>query len=147
MSYNIAKLSDVNPAKVSELRNRCYTIIGACQEVHRELGPFLNEYMYQDALDISFEEKGIEKVKEYYFSVTFHGREIKHKHYADFLVRNEVLVECKAIEHLGPEQRQQLWNYMRLTGICIGILYNFAPVHDQCERYYLDSNTNTMYIF
>ncbi len=147
MTYNIAKLSDSNPAMVSELRNRCYTIIGACQEVHRELGPFLNEYMYQDALDISFEEKGIEKVKEYYFSVTYHGREIKHRHYVDFLVKGEVLVECKAIEQLGSEQRQQLWNYMRLTGIRIGILYNFAPVHDQCERYYLDTDTNTMYAF
>jgi len=37
--------------------------------------------MYQEALDISLEENGIEKVKEYYFSVTYHGRQIKHKHY------------------------------------------------------------------
>ena len=147
MNYNIGKLSDINPTLVSELRNRCYSIIGACQEVHRELGPWLNEYMYQDALDILLEEKGIEKTKEFYFSIKFHGKEIKHKHYADFLVRNEVLVECKAIDNLCTEQRQQLWNYMRLTGICIGILYNFAPVHDQCERYYLDSKTKIMYAF
>ena len=108
---------------------------------------FLNEYMYQEALDISLEENGIEKVKEYYFSVTYHGRQIQHKHYVDFLVNNDVLVECKAVECLGSQQRQQLWNYMRLTKICIGILYNFAPVHDQCERYYLDKDTGNMYLF
>ena len=124
MSYNIAKLSDINPTLVTSLRNHCYPIIGLCQQVHRELGPFLNEYMYQEALE-----------------------QIKHKHYADFLVNNDTLIECKAINCLGPEQRQQLWNYMRLTKISIGILYNFAPVHDQCERYYLDNETGNMFAF
>ena len=73
MNYHIAKLSDINPSLVVDLRNRCYSIIGLCQQVHRGLGPFLNEYMYQDALDILFEENNIERVKEYYFSVMFHA--------------------------------------------------------------------------
>ena len=103
--------------------------------------------MYQEALDILFEENDIVRVKEYYFSVTFHGRQIRHKHYVDFLVGNDVLIECKVIGQIGPEQRQQLWNYMRLPGICIGVLYNFAPVCDQCERYYLDQTTGHMYAF
>ena len=147
MSYNIAKLADINPQLVTDLRNHCYTLIGMCQQVHRELGPFLNEYMYQEALDILLEENNINRVREYYFSVVFHGRQIKHKHYVDFLVNNDVLVECKAVDCLGSAQRQQLWNYMRLTKINIGILYNFAPVHDQCERYYLDNKTGNMYTF
>ena len=147
MTYDIAKLADINPALATELRNHCYTIVGLCQQVHREMGPFLNEYMYQEALDISLEEKGIEKVKEYYFSVTYHGRQIKHKQYVDLLVTNNVQIECKAVERPGTEQRQQLWNYMRLTKIGIGILYNFAPVQDQCERYYLDKETEIMYMF
>ena len=60
MSYHIAKLSEINPSLVTDLRNRCYDIIGLCQQVHRELGPFLNEYMYQEALDILFEENNID---------------------------------------------------------------------------------------
>ena len=63
------------------------------------------------------------------------------------LVGDDVLVECKAVERLGPEQRQQLWNYIKKKKICIGILYNFAPVRDQCERYYLDKETGNMYMF
>ena len=47
----------------------------------------------------------------------------------------------------GAVQRQQLWNYMRLTKVTIGILINFAPAHDQCEHYYLDTPTNTMFMF
>ena len=147
MNYNISKLADVNPTFATELKQKCYRVVGLCQQVHQEMGPFLNEYMYQEALDILFEGNDIARVKEYYFSVTFHGKQIRHKHYADFLVGDDMLVECKAIEHLGPDQRQQLWNYMRLSGICIGILYNFAPVRDQCERYYLDRSTGHMYVF
>ena len=79
--------------------------------------------------------------------VFIHPKQIKHKHYVDFLVGNDILIECKAIEQIGPEQRQQLWNYMRLSGICIGILYNFAPIRDQCERYYLDKSIGHMYVF
>ena len=116
MNYNISKLADINPNLATELKNKCYDVVGLCQQVHKEMGPFLNEYMYQEALDILFEEEGIEEF------------------------------ECKAIEQLGPEQRQQLWNYMRLSGVSIGILFNFAPVRDQCERYYLDKNTGNMYV-
>ena len=74
MNYNISKLADINPNLATELKNKCYGIVGLCQQVHKEMGPFLNEYMYQEALDILFEEKGIERVKEYYFSITFHGK-------------------------------------------------------------------------
>jgi GxxExxY protein len=147
MNYTISKLADSKPDLAVELRNKCYRVVGLCQQVHKEMGPFLNEYMYQEALDILFEENAIARVKEYYFSVTFHGKQIRHKHYVDFLVGNDILIECKAIECIGPEQRQQLWNYMRLSGVCNGILYNFAPVRDQCERYYLDKKTGHMYAF
>ena len=126
MNYNITKLADSDPNLAAELKNKSYRVVGLCQQVHKEMGPFLNEYMYQDALDILFEENDIARVKEYYFSVTFHGKQIRHKHYVDFLVGNDIFIECK----------EQLWNYMRLSGICVGVLYNFAPVHDQCERYY-----------
>ena len=147
MDYHIKKLIDVDRALCTQLRQYTFDVIGCCQVVHRELGPYLNEYMYQEALEIVLNEKQVAHQREYYFSIDFHGQRIKHSHYVDFFVSDKVYVECKAIETLGPEQRQQLWNYMRLTNVSIGILYNFAPVKDQCERYYLDTATNQMYAF
>ena len=147
MNYHIKKLSEHNSSLLQQLRQYCYDINGCCQTVHRELGPYLNEYMYQDALEIILNERNIPFVREYYFSIDFHGQRIKHTHYVDFYVKNKAFIECKAVECLGTEQRQQLWNYMRLTKTRIGILWNFSPVHDQSEHYYLDAETETMYVF
>ena len=144
---NIVDNSNITPEALAQLKSHIYDIIGCCQEVHRELGPWLNEYVYQEALKVSFEEKKVQFVKEFYFQVSYHGHPLSHKHYMDFLCKGDVIVECKAISSLGIEQRQQLWNYMRLTNTRIGILYNFAPVKDQCEKYYYDVKTQTIMAF
>lgn len=147
MKYTIKKLEEHDPVLMAKLKKYCYDLNGCCQMVHKEMGPFLNEYMYQEALAIVLKESNIPFDKEYYFSVEFHGQTINHKHYVDFRVQEKVFIECKAVECLGAEQRQQLWNYMRLTKTPIGVLYNFAPIQDQSEHYYLDTDTDIMYLF
>lgn len=146
-NYAVKSLMNKDPNLVQEMKNLCFDINGCCMTVHREMGPHLNEYMYQDALEILFEERGLKFLREFYFSVEFHGKRIHHKHYVDFLCKDQVFIECKAVETLGPEQRQQLWNYMRLTKTHVGILWNFAPNRDQSEHYYLDTDTDEMYLF
>lgn len=147
MQYTLKRLIDKHPELCEQLKAKCYAINGACAAVHRELGPFLNEYMYQDALQILLDEKQIPYQREYYFTVVFHGKPIQHKHFVDFLINGDILVECKAVDKLAAEHRQQLWNYMRLTGKQIGILWNFAPPMDQAEHYYLDTKDGVMYMF
>lgn len=141
----------LEPNFVSLLKQKVYPIIGCCQTVHKLMGPFLNEYMYQEALKIEMDRMPeLTATPEYYFSVQYRGQQIRHKHYVDFMVRNgndEIFVECKAVEHLGDEQRQQLWNYMRLTETKIGVLYNFAPIMAQCEKYYYDKTTKEIRAF
>jgi GxxExxY protein len=136
-----------NPEALMQLKSYVYDIIGCCQDVHKELGPWLNEYIYQEALKVALEEKQLPFVKEYYFRVSYHGVSLEHKHFIDFLCKGNVAVECKAISSLGIEQCQQLWNYMRLTNTPIGILYNFAPAKDQCEKYYYDVKSKTISAF
>lgn len=147
---NIQKLHDVDTELCAKLRNYCYDIVGACQEVHKDIGPFVNELTYQDALLVELNNRGYKDencIKEYYFTVKYKGVKLTHPHKVDFFINKKVYVECKAINGIGAEQRQQLWNYMRLTGVRIGILYNFAPFHDQCERYYLDIEKQVIYAF
>lgn len=147
-NYKIERLVDKDPVLCNKLKQFCYELNGCCQEVHRDMGPFLNEYMYQDALEIVLEERQIKPFsREYYFSVDFHGKRINHKHFVDFYVKDKAFIECKAAETLCPDHRQQLWHYMRLTKTRIGILWNFAPTRDQSEHNYLDTETDTKYMF
>ena len=60
---------------------------------------------------------------------------------------NEYMYKDSQQFMLCPDHRQQLWNYMRLTKTRIGVLWNFAPTHDQSEHYYLDVESDTMYLF
>ena len=127
-----------------------YPVIGACQEVHKHLGPFLNEYMYQDALAIELSLRDVPYDKEYQFTADYKGHTITHRHSADFRIMNgdiPILIESKAVDNLTDAHRQQLWNYMRLTGIQYGVLYNFAPVYAQCEKYHYDPQTIKMVAF
>ena len=147
-NYSIKKLAECNPTLCHKLKQFCYDINGCCQTVHSEMGPWLNEYMYQDAMEIILEERKIKPFeREHYFSVEFHGERIRHRHFVDFFIKDKVYIECKSVESLCSEHRQQLWNYMRLTKIRIGILWTFAPVRDQSEHYYLDTDTDEMYVF
>lgn len=146
MQYAIKRITDVHPERLQELKLKCYAVNGCCATVHRELGPLLNEYIYQDALQILLDERQIPYLREYYFRIDYHGKQIAHKHYVDFLVNDSIIIECKAVDKLCIEHRQQLWNYMRLTKKQIGILYNFAPIKDQSEHYYLDAD-GIMYMF
>lgn len=136
---------DLNLA--NKLKAYVFDIIGCSIAVRKEMGPWLNEYVYQDALEIALNEKDIPFIREYRFHTAFHGHTLGHHHQVDFFVKNKVFIECKAVSALTTDHRQQLWNYMRLTNIHIGILYNFAPTRDQCEKYFYDTDSGTMSLF
>ncbi len=130
-----------------KLKAYVYDIVGCCQAVHREQGPELTEYVYQDSLKIAFDQEHIKYVKEYFFRPSFRGVKLEHKLFVDFLCKDKVFLECKAIERISIHERLQLWNYMRNAGIRIGILYNFAPIIDECEKYYYDPDSKTISYF
>lgn len=131
----------------AKLRRYVFDIVGCCQEVHKEKGPELTEYVYQECLAYAFDDKGVHYKREYRFHPEFRGRKLKSSLRVDFFCKEKVFVECKAIEKLSSFERIQLTNYMRNAGVRIGILYNFGPPLDECEKFYLDTSTNTIYYF
>ncbi|MGN1253185.1 MAG: GxxExxY protein [Prevotella sp.] len=137
----------IDPVLKDKLKQYVYPILGCCQLVHHEMGPWLNEPLYQDALAIALNKKKISFIKEYRFYTSFLGEHLPHHHQVDFFVQDKVYIECKAVSAINIEHRQQLWNYMRLTKVRIGILYNFAPTKDQCEKYYFNPDDNSMSLF
>ena len=59
----------------------------------------------------------------------------------DFLCKEDIIVECKAVSELLSTHRAQLFNYMRLLKLPCGILVNFSPKFAVIERYFLDIET------
>ncbi len=131
----------------AKLKKYVFDIVGCCQEVHKEKGPELTEAVYSDCLEIAFKDANIEHIREYSFHPTFRGKTIKSRLQVDFFCKGKVFLECKAIERLSSHERMQLTNYMRNAGIRIGILYNFAPLLDECEKFYYNPDDNTIKYF
>lgn len=144
---NIFDKKELDTELKEKLRRFVFDVVGCCQAVHQEQGPELTEYIYQDSLAIAFDQEKIKYVKEYFFRPSFRGIKLEHKLFVDFFCKDKIFLECKAIEKIGAHERLQLWNYMRAAGVRIGILYNFAPVMDECEKYYYDPENRIISYF
>jgi GxxExxY protein len=103
-----------------------YCIIGAAQEVHRELGPGYLESVYEDALCHELALAGIGFRRQVDLDVHYKDVVFKNRFCADLLVDEKVLVENKAIRNLTPQDEGQLINYLKTTGLRIGLLFNFG---------------------
>jgi GxxExxY protein len=101
-----------------------HAIIGAAIEVHRFLGPGLLESIYEEALCIELEERGIPYARQVAVSLDYKGRKIGSGT-LDLLIGNTVVVELKAVDALAPVYTAQILSYLRLTGCKIGLLINF----------------------
>ncbi len=100
-------------------------VIGVCMEVSRELGGGFLESVYSKALMIALPEAGFRAVEQAPLKVTFRGR-IVGEFYPDFLIENRLIVELKAVKSLGSEHEAQLINYLKGTGVKVGLLVNFG---------------------
>ena len=127
------------------LKAYAYDTIGAIHEVHKELGPGLNEKVYQEGLQLELTERNIPFKKELTFHPTYHGKEMEATYRLDFLVNDDIIVELKSAESLTSEHKAQLFNYMRLLEASVGILVNFYPRFAEIERYFFNLDDNEIY--
>ena len=100
-------------------------IIGAAYKVHNTLGSGFLEKVYQNSLAIELQSLNfivdVEKpIKVYYFG------EIVGNYIADITVDDKVIIEIKAIKELSDIHEVQLVNYLKATGIEVGLLINFG---------------------
>lgn len=121
------------------LQDMTYSIVGILYDVRNELGPGLNESVYQEGLELELRRLNIPYEREKVFHPTYRGIQMEATFRLDFTCVNNVIIECKAVSKLSNEHRSQLFNYMHLTKYRIGILVNFAPTYMEVERYFYDS--------
>jgi len=103
-------------------------VLGAALAVHRTLGPGLLEQVYNRALAVELEWRGLRVLREQPMPVRYRGIELEPGYFADLLVEDCVLVELKSVEILQKVHFKQLLTYLRLSGLRLGYLINFnAP--------------------
>jgi GxxExxY protein len=108
-------------------------IINACFEVINELGVGFLEAVYQNAVLIALRQKGLKAVDQFPLSVIFRG-EIVGMYYADLFVEDKVILELKSVSALAPEHQAQVINYLKGTGIEVGLLVNFGRPKLEIKR-------------
>lgn len=99
-------------------------ILGCCFEVMNELGPGFLERLYKNALLLALREKNLQVETEKSFEVVFRNKVIG-RYNADLVVEKKVIVELKCCESLVREHQAQVFNYLRVSCLPIGLLVNF----------------------
>ena len=109
-------------------------ILQACFEVNKELGSGFLESVYEKALLVALKQKGFNAVSQVPLVVKFRNV-IVGEFYADLLVENKILVELKAVNNLANEHYAQLLNYLKATGIEVGLIVNFGNPKLEYRRF------------
>jgi len=106
----------------SELTNK---IIGCAYDVYNQLGFGFMEKVYENAMMIKLPQKGLEVVQQVPINVYFEDK-LVGEYFADILVNNKVIFEFKAVSALSKAHEVQLVNYLKATGIKVGLVINFG---------------------
>jgi len=114
-----------------------YQIRGAVFEVNRVLGHGFLEKVYEKALMIELKSRGLSVGNQMPLKVIY-KEQIVGEYFADLLVEGKVIVEIKAVRHLLKEHQAQLLNYLKATGIQVGLLVNFTRNKAEIKRMVLD---------
>ena len=107
-------------------KDEVYSIIGAAIEVHRELGPGFLEAVYQEAMMIELQARGICHVPQCKLQIIYKGRVLDKYYVADFVCYDRIMVELKAEKQLTSVDESQLINQLGITKTRVGLLINFG---------------------
>lgn len=110
-------------------------ILEACFEVINELGAGFLESVYEKALLIALRDKGLKAQSQVPLNVKFRGISVG-EFFADILVEDAVILELKAVKKLAPEHMAQLINYLKATGVDVGLLINFGSPKLEYRRFH-----------
>jgi GxxExxY protein len=109
-----------------------YLIRGAIFEVYREMGSGFLESVYQECLDKEFKHRGIPHAAQVELRLSYKNEPLVQSYKADFVCFDTIIVELKAVRELVPEHKAQVLNYLKATGLRLGLLVNFGS-HPQVE--------------
>lgn len=115
-------------------KNESYDIIGAAMAVHSELGCGFTEPVYQEAFERELLLRNIPFEREKTFKVFYKGVELSKRFIPDFFCFGKIIVELKAVSDLTGEHHSQVYNYLKASGMKLGLLINFGKTSLDYKR-------------
>jgi GxxExxY protein len=110
-----------------------FQIVGCAMKVHRELGYGFLEKVYENSLMLLLKKENIEARQQCPVPVHFEDH-IVGEYYANILIEGKVLVELKTVDKIINAHYVKLLNYLKATGIRLGLLLNLGPRKLEYER-------------
>jgi GxxExxY protein len=107
---------------INELSSR---IIGAAIEVHKTLGPGLLESVYEECLCHELRLKGFSFERQKLLPIQYKGKQLDCGYRLDIVVEKAIILELKSCERIELIHKAQLLTYLRLSGLHLGLLFNF----------------------
>lgn len=116
-------------------------ILNAFYEVYNELGYGFLEKVYQNALYMELEMRGLQAVPQRRCAVHYKGREVG-EYFSDIIVNDVIILELKACECILEEHELQLRNYLKASSIELGFVLNFGKKPEFSRKVFSNSKIN-----
>lgn len=107
-------------------REECYQIQGAVFDVYREMGCGFLEAVYQECLEKELSKRGIPFVARQELRLFYKGETLQQTYIPDFICHESIIVELKALSATTGAHKAQVLNYLKATGMRLGLLANFG---------------------
>ena len=108
----------------AQLESLARETIGAAIEVHQYLGPGFPESVYENAMHLELDDRGLNSETQVPIKVSYKGRPVGEGR-ADLLIENRLIVELKTVEALSRVHTAQVIGYLRAKELRLGLLINF----------------------
>jgi GxxExxY protein len=107
-------------------KDESYAIIGASFEVYKEKGNGFVEPVYQECMELELGFQKIPFTPKSVLRLTYKGVQLNQHYIPDLLCCEKIIVELKAVKQLTDEHLAQVLNYLKATGLRLGLLANFG---------------------
>lgn len=122
-------------------KDEVFGIISCALEISNGLGHGLNEKIYENSLVVEFGHRIIPYLQQPKYQVKW--REVRVGEFIpDLIAHEQIIVETKTIERITDIDRGQVLNYLRITGLPLGLIINFKKPRLEWERVVLSKDPN-----
>ncbi len=122
-------------------KDEVYAITGAAMEILNTLGHGLNEKVYENALVVECRLRKIPFDQQPRFPVDYKGCRVG-EFIPDLVLHGKIIVDTKTIDCITDHELAQMLNYLRVTGLTLGLIINFKHAKLEVKRVVLETGFN-----